>query len=94
MEFKKNELINEALDKHFETWSHTLDTADFVPAKYLNKIDRYIFKLLKKKLKELEIYYLLYLQEYGYKLSIFQKLKIYFSGLKPLYINEKQKEIV
>lgn len=90
MEFKKNELINETLDKHFETWSHMLDTADFVPAKYLDKIDKYIFKLLKKKLKELEIYNLLYLQERGRKLGLMDKLKISFSGLKPLYVSENQ----
>ncbi len=90
MEFKKNELINETLDKHFETWSHTLDTADFVPTKYLDKIDKIIFNNLKKKLKELEIYNLLYLQEKGYKLGLFQKLRILLSGLKPLYENEEQ----
>ena len=90
MEFKKNELINETLDKHFETWSHTLDTADFVPAKYLDKIDKIIFNNLKKKLKELEIYNLLYLQDKGYKLGLFQKLRISLSGLKPLYVSEQE----
>lgn len=90
MEFRKNELINETLDKHFETWSHTLDTGDFVPAKYLDKIDKMIFKNLKKKLKELEIYNLLYLQEQGRKLGLFEKLKISLSGLKPLYLTEKK----
>ena len=63
MIFKKNEYINETLDKHFETWSHTLDTADFVPRKYLKKIDKVIFN---------------------------QKLKIWLSGLEPLYLSEKQ----
>lgn len=89
MEFRRNELINDTLDKHFETWSHTLDTADFVPAKYLGKIDKYIFKLLKRKLKETEIFYLLYLKEKGYKLGLFEKLRIAFSGLRPLYENEE-----
>lgn len=89
MIFKKNELINETLDKHFETWSHTLDTADYVPSKYLKKIDRMIFINLKKKLKEVEIYNLLYLKDQGLKLSVFQNLKVMLSGLKPLYISEK-----
>lgn len=93
MEFKKNELINETLDKHFETWSHTLDTSDFVPAKYLDKIDKIIFNNLKKKLKELEIYNLLYLQEKGYKLGLFDKFKISLSGLKPLYESEKKPKL-
>ena len=90
MIFKKNELINETLDKHFETWSHTLDTGDFVPQKYLKKIDKLIFNNLKQKLKECEIFNLLYLQDQGYKLGLFQKLKIWLSGLKPLYLSEKQ----
>ena len=79
MIFKKNELINETLDKHFETWSHTLDTEDFVPKKYLKKIDKLIFNNLKQKLKECEIFNLLYLQDQGYKLGLFQKLKIWLS---------------
>lgn len=90
MIFKKNELINETLDKHFETWSHTLDTEDFVPKKYLKKIDKLIFNNLKQKLKECEIFNLLYLQDQGYKLGLFQKLRIWLSGLKPLYLSEKQ----
>ena len=90
MIFKKNEYINEILDRHFETWSHTLDTADFVPKKYLKKIDKLIFDNLKQKLKECEIFYLLYLQDQGYKLGLFQKLRIWLSGLKPLYLSEKQ----
>ncbi len=90
MYFKKNELINEVLDKNFETWSHTLDTADFVPKKYLNKIDKEIFKNLQNKLKEVKIYNLIFLQSKGFKLGLIQKLQIYFSGLRPLY----KKEIV
>ena len=92
MIFKKNEYINETLDKHFETWSHTLDSVDFVPQKYLKKIDKLIFNNLKQKLKECEIYNLLYLQEKGYKLGLFQKLSIWASGLKPLYNSEKDKD--
>ena len=90
MIFKKNELINETLDRHFETWSHTLDTEDFVPKKYLKKIDKLIFNNLKQKLKECEIFNLLYLQDQGYKLGLFQKLKIWLSGLKPLYVSENR----
>ena len=89
MEFYKNELINVTIDKFSETWSHTLDTGDFVPPKYLKKLDKYIYQNLKKKFKEIEIYHLLYLQENGYKLSLFQKLKISMSGLKPLYFAKK-----
>lgn len=92
MEFIKNKLMNEVLDEFFATWSHSLDVVDFVPKKFLNKIDKDIYKKFRKKLKEIEIYNLLYLKDMGFKLSLFQKLKIYFSGLKPLYLFEKEKE--
>ena len=36
--YNKNKLINECLCKYYETFSHTLDTADFVPDKYNVKI--------------------------------------------------------
>ena len=88
MIFHKNDLINETLDKHFATWMHTLNTADFVPKKYLNYVDRIIFENLKKKLKEVDIYNLLYLELQGYKLGFFDKLKISFSGIRPLFENE------
>jgi hypothetical protein len=52
MEFIKNELINGVLDKYFETFSKTLDTADYVPKKYLAKIHRYIFKNMRKKFRQ------------------------------------------
>ena len=52
MEFIKNELINAVLDKYFETFSRTLDTADYVPAKYGKKIHAYIFKNMKRKFSE------------------------------------------
>ena len=51
MNFHKNELINAVMDNYFETFNHTLDTAEFVPDKFLNKIDKYIFKNMKKALK-------------------------------------------
>lgn len=90
MEFRKNDLINETLDKNFETWSHTLDTADFVPKKYLNRINKIIFNNLQRKLREAEVYYLLYLQEQGYKLGLFQRFRIWLSGLRPLYKTEEE----
>ncbi len=93
MIFHKNDLLNAVLDKHFDTWEHTLNKADYVPKKYLKHIDKVIFDNLKKKLKEVEIYNLLYLQTQGYCLGFFDKLKIFFSGLKPLYENEQQKQV-
>ncbi len=52
--YNKNKLINQALDKYYETFSHTLDTADFVPEKFNDKINKYIFKNMKKAFKRLD----------------------------------------
>lgn len=90
MEFHKNELIDKTLDAYANTWSHTLDTEDFINPKSLKRIDKYIDKNLKNKFSEIDIYHLLYLQDKGIKLGLFQKLKIFFSGLKPLYLAEKE----
>ena len=54
MEFIKNELINAVLEKYFETFSKTLDTADYVPVKYGRKIHAYIFKNMRRKFKEVD----------------------------------------
>ena len=52
--YNKNDLINETLDRYYETFSHTLDTADFVPEKYNDKINKYIFKNMKKTFKKID----------------------------------------
>ena len=52
MEFIKNELINEVLERYFETFAKTLDTVDYVPAKYGKKIHKFIFKNMRKKFRE------------------------------------------
>jgi len=52
--YNKNDLINECLNRYYETFSCTLDTADFVPDKYNDKILKYIFKNLKKTFKRID----------------------------------------
>lgn len=52
--YNKNKLINTALDKYYDTFSHTLDTADFVPEKFNDKISKYIFKNMKKAFKQID----------------------------------------
>ncbi len=89
MEFEKNTLIGQTMTQFFELWSLTLNTSKFVDAKYLKKIDKYIYKNFKKKLKEVEIYNLLVLKDKGLRLGLFKKLKIKLSGLKPLYLEAK-----
>ena len=52
MEFIKNEIINEVLQQYFNTFELTLDTAEYVPAKYGKKIHKFIFKNMKQKFKQ------------------------------------------
>ena len=52
--YNKNKLINKTLDKFYETFSHTLDTADFVPEQFNIKIGKYIFKNMKKAFRQID----------------------------------------
>ena len=52
--YNTNQLINECLCKYYETFAHTLDTADYVPAKFNDKILAYIFKNMKKQFKKID----------------------------------------
>ena len=54
LNFNKNKLINETLDKYYETFSHTLDTADYVPDKFNAKVHKYIYKNMKKTFKKID----------------------------------------
>lgn len=52
--YNKNELINECLAQYYETFSRTLDTADYVPEKFNKKIMAYIFKNMKRQFRKLD----------------------------------------
>lgn len=52
--YHKNKLINECLCKYYETFAHTLDTADFVPEQYNAQIIAYIFKNMRKSFKKID----------------------------------------
>lgn len=52
--YHKNKLINQTLDKYYETFSHTLDTADYVPEAYNKKICKYIFKNMKRAFRQID----------------------------------------
>ena len=49
--YNKNKLINQALDKYYDTFAHMLDTTEYVPQSYNDKIGKYIFKNMKKHFK-------------------------------------------
>lgn len=52
--FNKNKLINETLNKFYDTFSHTLNTADYVPEKFNMKICKYIFKNMKIAFRKID----------------------------------------
>lgn len=63
IDYKKNDLIDECLVRFYETFKHTLDTADFVPEKYNDKILAYIFKCMRKNFKQIDREYRQYQKE-------------------------------
>ena len=68
--FNKNKLINKTLDKYYETFSHTLDTADYVPDKFNDKISKYIYKNMKKAFRKIDK------EDIKYQKDLKQKLKL------------------
>lgn len=68
--FNKNKLINKTLDEYYNTFSHTLDTADYVPEKFNKKIHKYIYKNMKKAFSKLDR------EDYKYQKDLKQKLKL------------------
>ena len=50
----QSQIKNECLSKYYETFAHTLDTADFVPAPYNDRILAYIFKNMRKAFKKID----------------------------------------
>ena len=73
--FNKNKLINETLDKYYDTFSHTLDTTDFVPEKYNKKICKYIFKNMKKTFRKINKEDRKFQREFNKKQRKLKKLK-------------------
>ena len=54
LNYNKNRLINQCLQKYYESFAQTLDTADYVPESYNKKILGYIFCNLQKSFKKLD----------------------------------------
>lgn len=54
LNFNKNKLINRTLVEYYNTFQHTLDTSDYVPAKFNERICRYIYKNMKKAFTQIE----------------------------------------
>lgn len=73
--YNKNKLINKTLDKYYDTFSHTLDTTDFVPEKYNKKICKYIFKNMKKAFRKINKEDRKFQREFNKKQRKLRKLK-------------------
>ena len=73
--FNKNKLINETLDKYYETFSHMLDTSDYVPERFNNKIGKYIFKNMKKAFRGIDREDRKYQREFKRKYKEKERLK-------------------
>ncbi len=54
LNYNKNKLINKCLVNYYETFAHTLDTSDYVPEKYNDKILKYIFKNMKRQFRKID----------------------------------------
>jgi len=52
--FHKNELINSVLDHYYETFSHSLYNATAATEKYNQKINKYIFRNMKKAFRQID----------------------------------------
>lgn len=72
--FNKNKLINVTLSKYYETFSHTLDTSDFVPQKFNDKIAKYIFKNMKKAFKKIDKEDRIFQRKFNKKIKLDEKL--------------------
>lgn len=75
LNFNKNKLINKTLTKYYETFQVTLDTEDYISPKYNKKIDKYIFKNLKKALKRIDKEDNFYQRNFNKKLRLEKKCK-------------------
>lgn len=88
MNFEKNKFINETMDVYYETFLKTLDTGDYVPEKFFNKINLYIFKNMKSKFKEIDKFYKVYIKVKRIALknsvNLFDKIYLHFKNKKYL----------
>lgn len=54
LNFHKNDLIDATLVRYYQSFAHTLDTVDYVPEKYNQKICQYIFKNMKRTFRKID----------------------------------------
>ena len=95
--FYKNKLMQEVLVENYKTFSLTLDTQDFIPAKYCKKIHKYLFKDLKKGIKLSDKETRLYIKQERRKIRKKRKqkrekeLKVKFATIKSKFFAKRKK---
>lgn len=52
--YKKYELMKECLSETFEVYAATLDVSDYVPKEHLEKAHKWIYKVMRKKQREIK----------------------------------------
>ena len=88
--YNKNKLINQALDKYYDTFAHMLDTTEYVPQKYNDKVGKYIFKNMKKQFKLIDKEDRKYQREIKKKIKLKnQEMKKKEKALKPKKVKFK-----
>lgn len=73
--YNKNKLINQTLDKYYDTFSHMLDTNDYVPEKFNVKIGKYIYKNMRKAFRRIDKEDRKYQNEFNKKMKKLEKEK-------------------
>ena len=78
MDYYKNKLMRKLLSEYYNTFACTLDTADYVPSKFNNKIYSYIFKNMKKQFKQVDKEAKIHSKEVATKNKLKQPKKVSF----------------
>lgn len=90
MEFNKFDLTDKVVQRTYKSFLQSLDTEDYVEPKYNDFIAKHYFGLMKKSVKDVNIYALLDLEKRGVKLGLWKRFKIWWSGLRPIWNMEQQ----
>lgn len=90
MLFKKNEMIEDVLVNFYVTFGVTKNTDEIVPKNVNKRIVSLIERELFKRFKEVDSYYLCFLEEHGVKLGMRDRLKLWWNGGRGYYAFEKR----
>lgn len=90
LDYRKNEMLDELLQRYYATYSYTLDTIELVGEKTNKKIHKYILKNMKKSWRKLDKKYNGMLRSEWWK-AFKQKIRDYFERKKQKRLEKKAK---